>query len=591
MARRIFLLLYLSSAFAQPTPEAQKRVDDATENERMAVQLSPRSADAYRNLAEAYKQHRFLRAASEALTHAVTLEPSASAHLDLGTLLRRVGEPENAKWHFEASLRLQPSATAHIHLSMLAEDPAERVSAVQSAIALEPKNVEAYNRLASLYQQQQRKVEAEAAYRALTELDPAFGGQKLYDHLRFSDRKLEAAVEFRKARVRADAAAAVEGGGGGGQPANAARLDEWSQFVDGAVDAANTDSATATPKCLTRQCIEGLEEALKWIHADGLSSRAAAEMPYSEVDANAIQQMLRQPKPTILRSAAKDWGPTNRWDAEHLKSSAGNEELEVTVVTMDGSFEVRSDRIERPPKSVMRLGDFVRLLAAKIDANLTIYSRQAPLWPMAGLLADLDPPKPWMDVLRLIDLNFWLGDGHFRNTLHFDPHDNFLCQVRGSKHVLLYPPDAKPNLYYGNRRDIQAHYRPLRGEYGRHDTGIVSENTAEINGANPDLTTYPKFVHAREVQSYAALSPSDCLYLPNGWHHHVFSEADTDAGYNLAINLWIDRDSTLSGIPPRPDYKKEKYPTIRQVGRAMREVEPQQAAPDASQGECTVSDG
>ena len=41
---------------------------------------------------------------------------------------------------------------------------------------------------------------------------------------------------------------------------------------------------------------------------------------------------------------------------------------------------------------------------------------------------------------------------------------------------------------------------------------------------------------------------------------------DTDAGYNLAINLWIDRDSTLSGIPPRPDYKKEKYPTIRQVG-------------------------
>ena len=168
MARRIFLLLYLSSAFAQPTPEAQRRVDDATENERMAVQLSPRSADAYRNLAEAYKQHRFLRAASEALTHAVTLEPSASAHLDLGTLLRRVGEPENAKWHFEASLRLQPSATAHIHLSMLAEDPAERVSAVQSAIALEPKNVEAYNRLATLYQQQQRKVEAEAAYRAQT---------------------------------------------------------------------------------------------------------------------------------------------------------------------------------------------------------------------------------------------------------------------------------------------------------------------------------------------------------------------------------------------------------------------------------------
>ncbi len=598
-ARRLRALLCVAFAVAQPSPEAQRRVDSATESERAAVALQPRSAEAYRNLAEAYKQHKFLRAASEALTHAVTLEPSASAHLDLGVLLRRVGEPENAKWHLEASLRLQPSATGHIHLSMLAEEPAERVRAVEAALALEPRNAEAYSRLALLHQQQRRSAEAEAALRALTALNPAVGGQKLYEHLRFAERKLEAAVEFRRARIRADAAAAD----GAPQGASASRLDEWSRFVDAAISPA---AVNAKPKCLTRRCIEGLEEALERIDADapagsGGGGSAANELPYAELSATAIQSLLGSPIPTVLRSAAIDWGPITKWDAEHLLSSAGEEELEVTVVTMEGSFEVRSDRIERPPKSVMRLRDFVRLLAAKVDANLTIYSRQAPLWPMAGLLADLDPPRPWMEVLRLIDLNFWLGDGHFRNTLHFDPHDNFLCQVRGSKYVLLYPPDAKPHLYYGHRKDIQAHYLPTRGEYGRHDTGIVSENTAEINGANPDLTKYPKFEHARKLQSVARLGPSDCLYLPNGWHHHVFSEADGTAGYNLAINLWIDRAATLSGIPPRPDYKKEKHPTIKQVGRAMREVEPErrpppystaeEEAPSTSQGECTVSDG
>jgi len=246
----------------------------------------------------------------------------------------------------------------------------------------------------------------------------------------------------------------------------------------------------------------------------------------------------------------------------------------------------------------MRLGDFVRLLSSKRDANLTIYSRQAPLWPMAGLLRDLDPPKPWMKLLRLNDLNFWLGDGHFRNTLHYDPFDNFLCQVRGSKHVLLYPPEAKEELYYANRRDIQARYQPSRGEYGRFDTGIVSENTAAINGANPDLAAHPKFENAVAMQSYASLGPADCLYLPNGWHHHVFSEADTDSGYNLALNLWISREATLAGVPPRPDYKSERFPTIRQVGSALRSIEPEAESTAAdgdetadNDGECNVSDG
>jgi hypothetical protein len=261
---------------------------------------------------------------------------------------------------------------------------------------------------------------------------------------------------------------------------------------------------------------------------------------------------------------------------------------------------------------------------------------QAPLWPMAGLLRDLDPPKPWMKLLRLNDLNFWLGDGHFRNTLHYDPFDNFLCQahaarrphimtrplrlarclelarvasaaplwclracqVRGTKHVLLYPPEAKEELYYANRRDIQARYQPSRGEYGRFDTGIVSENTAAINGANPDLAAHPKFENAVAMQSYASLGPADCLYLPNGWHHHVFSEADTDSGYNLALNLWISREATLAGVPPRPDYKSERFPTIRQVGSALRSIEPEAESTAAdgdetadNDGECNVSDG
>ena len=147
---------------------------------------------------------------------------------------------------------------------------------------------------------------------------------------------------------------------------------------------------------------------------------------------------------------------------------------------------------------------------------------------------------------------------------------------------MLYPPEAQADLYYGDRRDIQAKFSPTRGEFGRFDTGIVSTNTAEINGANPDLARYPRFAEARRVQSYAHLQPADCLYLPNMWHHHVFSEVDTSSGYNLALNLWISREATLGGVPPQPDYRKERFPTIGQVGKALREVAPTEPAATAT---------
>ena len=46
----------------------------------------------------------------------------------------------------------------------------------------------------------------------------------------------------------------------------------------------------------------------------------------------------------------------------------------------------------------------------------------------------------------------------------------------------------------------------------------------------------------------------------------MFSEADAEAGYNLALNLWIDRQSMLSGIPPRTSpASAERFPTLQMV--------------------------
>mmetsp|Transcript_39654 Transcript_39654/g.91068 ORF Transcript_39654/g.91068 Transcript_39654/m.91068 type:complete len:251 (+) Transcript_39654:63-815(+) len=232
----------------------------------------------------------------------------------------------------------------------------------------------------------------------------------------------------------------------------------------------------------------------------------------------------------------------------------------------------------RPPKSKMRLRDLVVLLGLKRDFNLTLYTRQASLWSMPRLLRAL-APLDWMSTLHVRSLNIWLGDGLFKNTMHNDPYDNFLCQIRGVKHVMLFPPSVGKWLGYFPRRDIQASYSVSRGEYGRRDTGIVSDNTASVNMASDEVLGDPLYSKAELQMRYARLAPSDCLYLPQGWHHHVFSEADEKAGFNLAVNMWIYRD----GEHPNAGWSLEMI--HRELSHALDGVESGANSPDSSDAE------
>ena len=592
-------MLCTALALLGQSPDAQARVDAATAQLRNAVALAPRDAAAYRALANAYIEHKFLRAAGSTLATALSLAPAdPDGWRELGGISLRTRDVDTANHAYTRAAELLPTS-GQVQMEW-ARAASNQEPMLRRAIELEPQLSAAYLTLSRWLKRQKRDGEAEATLRSLVAVDSAVGTPKLYEHLYFASRKLEAAMTYKRASLLNGTASALD-----------EKQADWKQWVDGLT----TSAPHAKAKCLERQCIQGLEEALERVK-DRPRARAL-EPPHRS--ATVLDMLRGDPVPTVLRRAGEGFGPTLKWNAEHLQERAGEEPLDITVVTVAGAFEVRPDRIERPAKSTMRLGDFTRLLSLRnaergwVDANLTLYSRQASLWPMAGLLHDLKP-LPWMESLRLNDLNIWLGDGHFRNTLHFDPYDNFLCQIRGAKRVwpsldprtsgfpsllpcclpanpdvhgsirvpadlLLYPPSQQDNLYYGSRRDIQANYLPSRGEYGRHDTGIVSTNTAEINGAAPDLAAFPKYAKAREVESYAMVEESDCLYLPNGWHHHVFSEADPVGGYNLALNIWVDRQSTTSGKPPNPNPGAERFPTLGQLQRALDEADEADSVP------------
>lgn len=78
------------------------------------------------------------------------------------------------------------------------------------------------------------------------------------------------------------------------------------------------------------------------------------------------------------------------------------------------------------------------------------------------------------------------------SSLHYDPYENLLCVVCGSKTVRCFSPEATPCMYP----------LPLWGE---------SPNHSSVNFAAPDLARHPLYARALDSMLTAELEVSASL--------------------------------------------------------------------------------
>ena len=136
--------------------------------------------------------------------------------------------------------------------------------------------------------------------------------------------------------------------------------------------------------------------------------------------------------------------------------------------------------------------------------------------------------------------NIWMGKGNTTSPLHYDDYENFLCQIRGQKELVLFPPNDLDYLsYVGRRKGLLSYTYPNifnREAIIPSNYSVVFGSSVRVSDPYKDvLDTYPSINATTPFR--VTLKEGQTLFMPAYWHHEVTSFPD-DGGVNLAVNFW-----------------------------------------------------
>lgn len=173
-----------------------------------------------------------------------------------------------------------------------------------------------------------------------------------------------------------------------------------------------------------------------------------------------FQQFLFRSRPVIIENGAQNWPVMRKWTVEYLKGLYGSKKIHIKL-TEDGQFEgvesgilwegyrddwipeaVRSQLnhpdlvVVRPASAEMTFSQFLDFITS-INRTYSAYLEYSSIPFHLPLLEEDIREMPFLNgLLDRRHLNMWLSDGNTLGKLHFDPFDNFLCQVIVSTQLL-----------------------------------------------------------------------------------------------------------------------------------------------------------
>ena len=219
-------------------------------------------------------------------------------------------------------------------------------------------------------------------------------------------------------------------------------------------------------------------------------------------------------------------------------------------------------QLQSPDKVVVRaaheemtLEDFLLLLTRSMNVTtecdeVHAYIEYLPLsYYLPGFLESAIPSENYSRSILDNFINgkpyLWLGDGNTVGKTHFDPFDNLLIQLEGSKTFLMTDPSNSDKLLEGHMREAELRVRSNGSQRFCHFVkDVLSESTSIVHSpislndvtAAQDIPTMSCTVHQ-----------GDALFVPSFWWHEVYSSPGPSQSYrgdyiqlNAAINYWFE---------------------------------------------------
>lgn len=233
---------------------------------------------------------------------------------------------------------------------------------------------------------------------------------------------------------------------------------------------------------------------------------------YSEtIDWHAIFQSQL---PVVIEGLASKWpsvanDSSKKWaDLESLSKRVDPKclvRIEIGKNYMDPNVIVETMPIKK----------FFKLLSRSPSAksNTPFYLAQYELGNIPPLKEEIYVP----DICQtgkghLYNVNMWFGCPTGNSSpCHYDPFNNVLVQIFGSKTVDLVHPSFSENLY--------PYY------------GTIQRNTSQVDFDKPDFSKFPLYTHIERHS--AVLNSGDGLFIPFKWWHYCRSSS-----LNCSVNFW-----------------------------------------------------
>ncbi|KAL5006392.1 hypothetical protein ScPMuIL_015198 [Solemya velum] len=330
-----------------------------------------------------------------------------------------------------------------------------------------------------------------------------------------------------------------------------------------------------------------LNLSLKFPHTTEMAKCERISLPTRE---EFFHDYLKLSKPVIITDAMKHWPAMARWTNSFLRKNFGERKVHIKL-TRSGdyegveaaslwenfaSFHIPDGVIQkllypdlvvvRPATNNMNFSEFLDLMELISGGNLTDISAYLEYSSISQYLPELKDDISEMtffkDLLKLQHLNFWLSDGNTLGKLHFDPYDNFLCQVSGTKEVIMFEPHNNSRLYEGHIPEAMLSYNEKTGEFRRKSlVDSTSMVMSPVDILKPDMKRFPKFLDTHPLN--CTISEGEVLFMPSFWWHEVQSYPSQKEARNLAVNFWYE--PFLTKEFPCPECPLDINPKYRQL--------------------------